>query len=80
MCEFCGTVALQSSVPYPGSSCTKNPNGKFHSWVMDSEDGKSHRWSCAYCGTVATQRGRPYPGTTCNRNPNGKFHKWIQND
>ena len=80
ICEFCGYGVDASNMPQPGNSCQKNPSGKFHSWVMDTEDGRSHKWTCAYCGYGVSSTHMPQPGNSCNKNPSGKFHRWLQND
>lgn len=80
ICEYCGAGVDASNMPHPGNSCRRNPSGKFHSWVMDTEDGRSHKWTCAYCGYGVTSTHMPQPGNSCSKNPAGRFHQWIQND
>ena len=81
ICEYCVYSITASNMPQPGNSCQKNPGGRFHSWIMDTEDGRTHQWTCAYCGYGVTASHMPHPGNSCRKNPEGgKYHKWIQND
>ncbi len=80
ICEYCGSGVNASNMPQPGNFCQRNPHGKVHSWVMDTEDGRSHKWTCAYCGYGITSTHMPQPGNSCSKNPVGKFHSWMQND
>ncbi|MBQ7214808.1 MAG: hypothetical protein IJS39_02355 [Synergistaceae bacterium] len=80
VCEFCGKGVSASNQPQPGNSCSHNPSGRFHSWVMDNEDGKSHHWTCAFCGTCSNAVHMPHPSTSCSKNPAGRFHKWIMDN
>jgi len=81
VCEFCGNGVNANNMPQPGNSCSQNPRGKFHSWVVDNEDGRSHHWTCAYCGWGANSTHMPHPSTSCSKNPDGgKYHKWVMDD
>lgn len=79
MCEFCGSEVKSSSMPKPGNSCSQNPNGRFHSWIDATSDGKRHKWQCAFCGKGVDAGSMPKPGNSCSKNPYGrKFHQWLQ--
>ena len=80
VCEYCGNGVSASNHPQPGNSCSRNPHGKYHSWVIDDGDGKSHHWTCAYCGWGANSTHMPHPSNSCAKNPDDRFHKWVMDD
>ena len=68
-CQYCGTE--RSSVSsLTGSSCSKNPNGKYHSPYEGIEKSK---YTCKYCGTERSSISS-LTGSSCSKNSSGKYH------
>lgn len=58
----------------------RNLSGRFHSWVMNNEDGKSRYWTRAYCGAGSHAVHMPNPSMSCSKNPAGRCHKLVMNN
>lgn len=68
-CQFCGTER-SSILSLTAASCSKNPNGKYHSPYEGSEKLK---YTCKYCGTERSSILN-LTSATCNKNANGHYH------
>ena len=68
-CLYCGTE--RSSISnLTSSSCSKNPDGKYH---VPYEGSEKSKYNCKYCGTERSSISN-LTSSSCNKNPNGKYH------
>lgn len=68
-CLYCG--ADRSSIQsLTNSTCTKNPNGKYH---VPYEGSEKSQYTCKYCGSERSSI-LSLTNSTCTKNPNGKYH------
>ena len=68
-CKYCGHSS--SSVKnLTGTTCSKNPEGKYH---VPYEGSEKSKYECKYCGHVSSSISN-LTGTSCSKNPNGKYH------
>jgi ribosomal protein S14 len=68
-CQYCGTERSSIS-SLTGSSCSKNPSGKYH---VPYEGSEKSKYACKYCGTERSSISS-LTGSSCSKNPNGKYH------
>jgi len=68
-CLYCGTERATISI-LTSSSCSKNPNGKYH---VPYEGSVKSKYECKYCGTGRASISI-LTSSSCSKNPNGKHH------
>jgi len=68
-CLYCGAERSNIS-SLTSSSCSKNPNGKYH--VLYEGSVKS-KYTCKYCGAERSNISS-LTSSLCTKNPNGKSH------
>jgi len=68
-CQYCGTERSSIS-SLTASSCSKNPNGKYH---VPYEGSEKSKFACKYCGTERSSISS-LTASSCSKNPNGKYH------
>ena len=68
-CKYCGK-SYSSVRDLTGSSCSNNPEGKYH---VPYEGSEKSKYECKYCGKSYSSI-RDLTGGSCSKNPNGKYH------
>ena len=68
-CLYCGTERSSIS-SLTSSTCSKNPEGKYH---VPYEGGTKSKYTCKYCGTERSSISS-LTSSSCTKNPKGKYH------
>jgi transcription elongation factor Elf1 len=68
-CLYCGTDRSSIS-SLTSSSCSKNPEGKYH---VPYEGSEKSKYTCKYCGTDRSSISS-LTSSSCSKNPKGKYH------